>query len=69
MHNFIAQCYFDLKSKEIDTLLDYIELAFPKFLEEGTYPEVLNMKSIYPQYVLLRKHLQGHVMETNKNTL
>ena len=27
------------------------------------------MKTIFPQYVLLRKHLQGQVLETNKYPL
>ena len=28
-----------------------------------------NMKTIFPQYILLRKHLQGQVLETNKYPL
>ena len=69
MHDFITLYYFVLKSKEIDTLLPYVEPVFPKFLEEGTYTEVWNMKTIFPQSVLLRKHMQVHVLKTIKNTL
>ena len=48
MHDFIQQYYFDLKSKEIDTLLPYIELAFSKFLDKGTYTEVWKYESYIP---------------------
>ena len=40
-----------------------LHLAFSTFVEEGTYE---NMKTIFSQYVLLRKHLKGHIPEANK---
>ena len=39
-HDFLVSYHFDLKSKEIQTHLPYIELAFSKFLEEVTYTEL-----------------------------
>ena len=47
MHDFITY-YFDLKSKEIDTLLPYIELTFSKFLDKGTYTEVWKYENYIP---------------------
>ena len=34
IHDFTGQYYFELKSKEVDALLAFIEVAFLKYLEE-----------------------------------
>ena len=62
--------YFDLKSKEIDTILPHIE---PSLLQifRGRYLhrsiKIWKLYSLNTSY--LEKNLQGHVLETNKNTL
>ena len=58
MHDFLVSYYFDLKRK-----------PSPNFLRKVLTLKYGYMKTIFPQYIFLRKHLQGHVLEANKNTL
>ena len=59
MHDFIAQYYFEIKSKEIGTLLPYIELAFSKFLEKGTCSKVWKHEDYIPSLRLTWKISTG----------
>ena len=55
MLDFLVSYYFDLKRKEIHTLLPYIELAFSKFFKEGTYTEVWMYENYIPSIHLTYK--------------